>query len=56
MCVGEKMFSMKLGKSAHVIFHYLLNVAQSNGKLLPVGNYTERTVTQMIDRVAGVHP
>ena len=32
----------------------LLNVAQSNGKPLPLGSYTERMVTQKIDRVAGV--
>ena len=31
----------------------LLNVAQSYGKPLPVGSYTERMVSQMIDRVAG---
>ena len=34
----------------------LLNAAQRSGKPLPAGSYTERTVTQMIDRVAGVQP
>ena len=34
----------------------LINVTQSNGKLLPVGSYTERMVTQMIDQVAGIQP
>ena len=37
-------------------FSLLLNVAQGNGKPLPMGSRTERTVTQMIDRVAGVKP
>ena len=37
-------------------FSLLLNVAQSSGKPLPVGSYTERTVMQMIDKVAGVQP
>ena len=32
----------------------LLSVAQSSGKQLAVGSYTERSVTQMINRVAGV--
>ena len=31
-------------------------MAQSSGKPLPVGSYTERSVTQMIGRVAGVQP
>ena len=31
-------------------------MAQSSGKPLSVGSYTERSVTQMTDRVAGVHP
>ena len=34
----------------------LINVVQSSGKLLPVGSYTERLVTQMINRVVGVQP
>ena len=32
----------------------LLNVAQSNGKPLLMGSYTERTVIQMTDRVAEI--
>ena len=32
----------------------LLSVAQSTGRPLPVGSYTERTVMQMIDRVVVV--
>ena len=31
-------------------------MAQSSGKPLPVGSYTERSVMQMIDTVAGVQP
>ena len=34
----------------------LLTVTQISGKPLEVGSYTERTVIQMIDRVAGVQP
>ena len=34
----------------------LLSVAQSSGKPLLVGSFTERSVTQMIDRVARVQP
>ena len=33
-----------------------INVVQSSGKLLPVGSYTERLVTQMINRVMGAQP
>ena len=35
---------------------FLINVTQSNGKPIPMGSYTERMVTQMIDQVAGVQP
>ena len=56
LCGGGKMMSsMKLVRSAHINF-LLLNVVLSNGKPLSVGSYTERMVTQMIDRVAGVQP
>ena len=34
----------------------LLNVAQSSGKQLPVSSYTERTVIQMIDKIAWDQP
>ena len=33
-----------------------MNVVQSSGKLLPVGSYTERLVSQMVNRVAGIQP
>ena len=35
-------------------FSLLIKVIQSSGKLPPVGSYTERLVTQMINRVVGV--
>ena len=37
-------------------YSLLLNAAQSSMESLPVGSYTERTVMQMIDKVAGVQP
>ena len=34
----------------------LLSVAKSNGKLIPVGSNTERSLMQMTNRVAGIQP
>ena len=33
-----------------------MNEVQSSRKLLPVGSYTERLVSQVVNRVAGVQP
>ena len=37
-------------------FVLLLRVTQSNGKQLPIGQFTERTMSQMSHEVAGVVP
>ena len=34
----------------------LIKVVQSSRKLLPVGSYTERLVSQMVNRIVGVEP
>ena len=34
----------------------LMKVIQSSGKPLPIGSYTERLVTHMVHRIAGVQP
>ena len=33
-----------------------MNVVQSSGKPLPAGSYTERLVSQMVNRIVAVQP
>ena len=56
MCGGKDDVFHEISHICPHKFSHLFNVSQSNRKLLPVGSYIERMVTQMIDRVAGVQP
>ena len=44
----------KLIKCTHIVF--AIDVIQSSWKPLPVGSYTERWVSQMVNKVKGVQP
>ena len=51
--VGEDTF---VGDWNEQPFALLLRVTQSNGKPLPIGGFTGRTMSQMLHEVAGVIP
>ena len=54
LCVAEDDVFHKTNQVQPQNLSLLIDVIQSSGKSLPVSSYTDRLVTQMTDRVAGV--